>query len=68
MDIIYHSMPITWKNKIIEQGLNYADTTVKEMKKFYETRVEHVERKEDKKKYSVVIKKLKDKKSANKRK
>ena len=22
MDIIYHSMPITWKNKMIEQGFN----------------------------------------------
>ena len=28
MDIIYHTMPITWKNKMIEQGFNYADSTM----------------------------------------
>ena len=49
MDIIYHSMPITWKNKMIEQGFNYADSTVKEMTDFFETRVENLEPKEDKK-------------------
>ena len=25
MDIIYHSMPATWENKMIEQGFNYAN-------------------------------------------
>ena len=25
MDIIYHSMTTTWKNKMIEQGFSYAD-------------------------------------------
>ena len=25
MDIIYHSMSSTWKNKMIEQGINYTD-------------------------------------------
>ena len=29
MDIIYHSMPITWKNKMMEQGFNDADSNVK---------------------------------------
>ena len=29
MDIIYHYMPTTWKNKMIEQGFNYADSTIK---------------------------------------
>ena len=29
MDIIYHSMPNTWKNQMIEQGFNYADSTIK---------------------------------------
>ena len=28
MDIIYHSMPSTWKNKMIEQGFNYSDSTI----------------------------------------
>ena len=37
MDIIYHSMPTTWKNKIIEQGFNYADSVVKEMTDSFES-------------------------------
>ena len=41
MDIIYHSMQTTWKNKMIEQGFNYADSTIKEMTDFYETRLEN---------------------------
>ena len=40
MDIIYHSIPTTWKNKMIEQGFNYADSTNKEMTDFFKTRVE----------------------------
>ena len=40
LDIIYHSMPTTWKNKMIEQGFNYADSTIKEMSDFFETEVE----------------------------
>ena len=50
MDIIYHSMPTTWKNKMIEQGFNYADSTIKEMTDFFETRVENLEPNEDRKK------------------
>ena len=50
MDIIYHSIPTTWKNKMIEQGFNYADSTIKEMTDFCETRVETLEPKEEKKK------------------
>ena len=50
MDIIYHSMPTTWKNKMIKQGFNYADSIIKEMTDFFETRVENLEHKEDKKK------------------
>ena len=34
--IMYHSIPATWKNKMIEQGFNYADST------FFETRVENL--------------------------
>ena len=29
MDIFYHSMPTMRKNKMIEQGFNYADSTIK---------------------------------------
>ena len=43
MDIIYHSMPTTWKNKMIEQDFNYADFTVKQMTDFFETRIENFE-------------------------
>ena len=32
MDIIYHSMPITWKNKMIEQGFNDTEPTEVKMK------------------------------------
>ena len=34
MDIIYNPMPTTWKNKMIEQGYNYADSTIKKMTDF----------------------------------
>ena len=40
MDILFHSMPTTWKKKMIEQGFNYADSTIKEITDFFETRVE----------------------------
>ena len=57
MDIIYHFMPIMWKNKMIEQGFNYADSLIKEMTDFFETRVENLEPKEEKKKISTAAKK-----------
>ena len=47
MDIIYHSMPTTWKNKMIEEEFNYADSTIKIKPDFFETRVENLEPKED---------------------
>ena len=56
-DIIYHSMPTTWKNKMIEQGFNYADSTIKEMTDLFETRVENLEPKEEMKKSSAAAKK-----------
>ena len=34
MDIIYHSMPTMWKNRMIVEGFNYADATFKEMTVF----------------------------------
>ena len=49
MDIINPSIPTTWKNKTINQGFNYADTTVKKMTDLFETRVENMEPKEEKK-------------------
>ena len=51
---------------MIEQGFNYADSTIKEMTDFYETRVKNLERKVDKKKASSAFKK--SKKSHKKRK
>ena len=39
IDIIYYSMPTTWKNKMIEQGFNEANSTVKELTDFFDTRV-----------------------------
>ena len=50
MDIIFHSMPIMWKNKMIAEGFNYADSTIKDMTDFFETMVEDSDPKEDKKK------------------
>ena len=49
MDTIYHSMPTKWKNKIFDQGFYHADSTIKEMTDFFETRVEKLEPKEEKK-------------------
>ena len=49
MDIIYHSMPTMWENKMIEQGFNYVDSTTNKITNFFGTRVENLELKEDKK-------------------
>ena len=68
MYIIYHSIPTTWKNKMIEQGFNYADCIIKEMTDFFENRVENLKTKENQKQSSTVAKKAKDKKSTKKRK
>ena len=35
MDIIYHSISTSWKNKMIDQGINYADSNIKEMTDFF---------------------------------
>ena len=35
---------------MIEQGFNYADSTIKEITDFFETRIENLEPKDDKKK------------------
>ena len=52
-------MPTTWKNKMMEQGFNYADSAIKEMSDFFETRVENLEPKEEKKSSSAAAKKSK---------
>ena len=46
-----------WKNKMIEQVFNYADSTVKEMTDFFEHSVKNLEPKEDKNKSSAAVKK-----------
>ena len=46
---------------MIEQGFNYADSTIKEMTDFLETRVENLEPKEEKKKSSAAAKKIQKK-------
>ena len=51
---------------MIEQGFNYADSTIKEMIDFFQTRVEKLEPKKDQKKSSVAAQK--SKKLHNKRK
>ena len=51
MDIIYHLCP-PHENKMIEEGFNYADFTVKEMTKIFEIKVENLEPKKEKRKSS----------------
>ena len=68
VDIIYHSMSTIQKNKMIEQGINYADSTIKEMTDIFKTRVKNLEPKEEKKKPSAAAKKSEDEKSFKKRK
>ena len=65
MEVLYHSMPSTWKNKMIGQGFIYANSTAKEMSHFFETRVENLEPKEEKKKSSAAAKTTKKKVTRN---
>ena len=67
MDIINCSMPTTGKNKIIEQGLNYVDSTVKEMTDLFETGVENLEPREDKNKSSASSRQKNQEKKSNKK-
>ena len=50
---------------MIDQGFNYADSTIKEMTDFFQTRVENLEPQGDKK-ILMTAKKLKEKKSLKK--
>ena len=43
---------------MIKQGFNYADSTVKKMTDLFESRVENLEPKEEKKKSSAAAKKF----------
>ena len=54
MDIMYHFIPTTWKNEMIEQGFNYMDSAVK---KIFETTIEYLKPKEEKNKCTVSCKK-----------
>ena len=47
------------ETKMIEQGFNYSDSTIKEMSDFFKTRVEKMEPKEDRKKSLGAAKKSK---------
>ena len=53
---------------MIEQGFNYAASTIKEMTDFFETREENLEHKEDKNKSSKASKKNQEKKSSKEKK
>ena len=46
-----------WRNKMIEWGFKYAGSTDKEMTNFFETRVEMLKPKKNKKKSSISSKK-----------
>ena len=45
--------------KMIEQGFNYTDSTIKEMTDFFETRVENLELKDNKNESPTAVKKSK---------
>ena len=64
IDIIYRFMPTMWKNKTIEHGFNHANSVVDKITDFFETRVENLEPRENKKNSSVSYKKKKDKKGS----
>ena len=48
-EILYHTMPNTWKKKMVEQGYNYLDSSIQQMTEFFETRVENQEKSNSKK-------------------
>ena len=66
MDFIYHFMPTMWKNKMIEQWLNQADSTVKEMTDFLVTRLENKESNKHEKRSFMSSKKKKNQRKGNK--
>ena len=42
-EILYHVMSNLWRRKMTEQGYNYLDRSIKEIKDFFETRVENLD-------------------------
>ena len=46
---MYHTLPNTWKKKMVEQGYNYLDGSIKNMTEFFESRIENPERFDSKK-------------------
>ena len=48
MDIVHNFIPITWKNKMIEKGFNYAWFTSNETTDIFESSVVSLELKENK--------------------
>ena len=42
-EILYHTIPDSWREKVTEQGHNYLVSAIQEMPGFFETRVENVE-------------------------
>ena len=60
VDIIYYSMPTTWKSKMIKQGFDYGDSAIKETTDLFETRVENLKPKKDKKKTESTKKRKRD--------
>ena len=52
---------------MIEEGFNYADSTVKEMTDLSEIRIQNLEPKEDKKKFSASSKKMSKEKRPTRR-
>ena len=43
-EIIFHTMPNTWKRNMVEQGYNYLDDPIHSMAELFETRIENVEK------------------------
>ena len=42
-EILYHTMPITWETKMLEQGYNYLDDPIHAIAEFFETRIKNLE-------------------------
>ena len=41
-EILYHTMPNTWKKKMVEQGYNYLEGPIHSMAEFFETRIKNL--------------------------
>ena len=43
-EVQHHAMPHTWKKKMVKKGYNYLDGPIYSMAKFFETRIENLEK------------------------